>query len=117
MNSTICSRLNSKLEISDYKLIIDHKNGDGRDNRVANLRLATYAQNSQNRKKVSKKCGSKYKGVTFSKKLKKWRAQICFNGIKKHLGYYEDEVAAAKAYDCAALKYHGEFAKLNFPKK
>ncbi|MGD9109599.1 MAG: AP2 domain-containing protein [Phycisphaerales bacterium] len=57
---------------------------------------------------------SKYKGVTFSKKLKKWRAEICFNGIKKHLGYYEDEVAAAKEYDRAAMKYHGRFARLNF---
>ena len=98
-----------------FKPLIDHINGDGRDNREANLRLASYSQNSQNRRKVKKRCKSRYKGVGYSEKLKKWRAQICFGGMKKHLGYYSDEAAAARAYDAAALRYHGRFAKVNFP--
>ena len=104
-------------------MIIDHINGDGRDNRKANLRFADYSQNSQNRRKISLEAGkygdknrysSKYKGVWRDKKSGKWRAQICFRGTKKHLGYYTDEQQAAKAYDKAARKYHREFAKLNF---
>jgi hypothetical protein len=115
--------LNPKLDksdlydISDRSLIIDHINGDGRDNRVANLRQANYSQNSQNRRKISRRCASQYKGVGFSKKMKKWRAQICFGGRKKHLGYYSDKAEAARAYDAAAIKYHGRFAKLNFSKE
>jgi hypothetical protein len=44
----------------------------------------------------------------------KWRAQIMLNGRLIHLGYFTDPVEAAKAYDEAARKYHGEFASLNF---
>ena len=118
--------INSKSEIlnpkqiqnsneQNSKLIIDHINGDGLDNRSANLRVATYSQNSQNRRKSRKGCGSKYKGVWLDKRTRRWRAQICFEGTKKHLGYYDDEAGAGRAYDRAAVRYHEEFAKLNFP--
>jgi hypothetical protein len=98
----------------NQRLIVDHKNGDGRDNREVNLRLADYSQNSQNRGKVRRRCRSRYKGVGYSERLRKWRAQICFRGRKKHLGYYADEAEAARAYDRAARRYHGRFARLNF---
>ncbi len=104
-----------RLKTEDQKYVIDHINGDGLDNRSANLRVATYSQNSQNRRKSRKGCGSKYKGVWLDKRTRRWRAQICFEGTKKHLGYYDDEAGAARAYDRAAVRYHEEFAKLNFP--
>ncbi len=108
------------IQNSNYqntKTIIDHINGDGRDNRQANLRQANYSQNSQNRRKIGRQCGSQYKGMWLDKRTRKWRAQICFGGRKKHLGYYNDEAEAAMAYDAAALRYHGRFAKVNFKKK
>jgi hypothetical protein len=97
-------------------MVVDHINNNGMDNRVANLRAATRAQNIHNRKKFIMKCASKYKGVSWHKHHRKWSAGIGFNNKLMHLGYFHDEIDAAKAYDEAAKKYHGEFACLNFPK-
>jgi hypothetical protein len=96
-------------------MVVDHINNDGMDNRSANLRPATPAQNSYNRKKLSKQCNSKYKGVCWYKGYLKWQARITFEKKRIHLGYFKNEIDAAKAYDEAAKKYHGEFACLNFP--
>jgi len=93
---------------------IDHINGDGLDNRKANLRLATAAQNSRNRRQRRGK-SSKYKGVSFIKPKGKFVAEITCNGKRMSLGHFESEVEAAKAYDETAKKYHKEFACLNFP--
>ena len=99
----------------DDELYVDHINGDGLDNRKANLRAVTIMQNSWNMKKVRRNCWSRYKGVTWNKRRNKWVAQIMTRGETKFLGGFEDEIKAAKAYDEAAKKYHGEFACLNFP--
>ena len=96
-------------------MVVDHIDIDGMDNRSANLRAATRAQNSRNRKKISKPCSSKYKGVSWQKRSLKWHARITFEEKRIHLGYFKNEFDAAKAYDEAAKKYHGEFACLNFP--
>lgn len=100
-------------------LINDHINRNGLDNRKANLRPVTRAQNTLNRlyKFKRKDSPSKYKGVTWHKYTKKWQAQICYAGKHKFVGYFNDEIQAAKAYDAAAIKYHKDFAVLNFPKK
>jgi hypothetical protein len=61
-------------------------------------------------------CGtSKYKGVSWYSRGKKWVAVVQFNKKRHHLGYFTDEIAAAKAYDKKAKVLHGEFACLNFP--
>ena len=93
----------------------DHINGDSLDNRKANLRSATRLQNSWNTRKSQQIGYSKYKGITFRKRRQKWAAQICVDGRRIFLGTFEDETEAAKAYDKAAKKHFGEFAKLNFP--
>jgi hypothetical protein len=94
--------------------IVDHINGNGLDNRRANLRLATIAQNAWNSKKRNPRSG--YKGVWFAGDKGLWRAAIVYHDRRIHLGYFKDKIAAAKAYDAAARKYYKEFARLNFPK-
>jgi hypothetical protein len=97
--------------------VVDHRNGEGLDNRGANLRLATYSQNMANRAKTKKRTSSKYIGVSIEKGCKSWRVAIRVNGKQMWLGSFKNEIDAARAYDCAALKYHGEFARLNFPRE
>ena len=57
---------------------------------------------------------SKYRGVSWDKGLRKWRARICVNGKRISLGLYDDEIEAAKVYDLQAIKSLGESAKTNF---
>jgi hypothetical protein len=95
-------------------MVVDHINRSGVDNRKRNLRAATCSQNNFNKGKRRVKCRSKYMGVSRRKPLEKWRASITVNGKWMHLGYFDSEVEAAKVYDAAAQKYHGEFAALNF---
>jgi hypothetical protein len=95
--------------------LIDHRNGDGLDNRRDNLRLATHSQNMCNRRKTKLKTTSRFIGVYFNRETNKWRAAIKCKGKKIALGRFVNEVEAAMAYDAAAKKYHGRFASLNFP--
>ena len=100
-----------------HNLHCDHINHDGLDNRRGNLRLATNQQNQYNRIKT-KNCVSRYKGVTFYTfpNLKKpWRATITINGKPIYLGLFKTQEEAALRYDTAAIKFFGEFARLNFP--
>lgn len=90
----------------------DHRNGDGLDNQRANLRETTQSQNCANA--ASRGGSSVYKGVTWDRASKRWRAQIMINRKQKYLGTYDDEVQAARAYDAAAREFQGEFARLNF---
>jgi len=95
------------------RMVCDHINHNGLDNRKANLRNCTIKQNSAN-SRPRRNSTSKYKGVAWSKRQKKWFASIQTDGKTIHLGYFDDEIAAGRAYDEAAKKYQGEFANLNF---
>ena len=92
--------------------ICDHINHDGLNNMKSNLRLCTKAENNRNNLKHCKS-SSKYKGITYDKKNKKYRAVIWYNYKFIHLGRYINEIDAARAYNLAAEKYHKEFACLN----
>lgn len=93
--------------------LVDHKDGDGLNNKWCNLRKATHAQNMANMTFTRNKSG--YKGVHQHKATGKWAAQIRINGRNAHIGYYDDPEEAAMAYDKEAMKAQGEFAVLNFP--
>jgi hypothetical protein len=93
-------------------LTVDHANPKlTLDNRRYNLRVATRSQNQTNRKRQSNNT-SGYKGVCFFKPTGRWMAYINVNGKRKHLGYFATKEEAYAAYCVAALKYHGEFARL-----
>jgi hypothetical protein len=91
----------------------DHINGDKLDNRRFNLRVCTHAQNTRNSK--SRGGASQYIGV--HKYYGVWRTQVILDGRIVWRGEFRDEVEAAQARDVAARKYHGRFARLNFPKR
>lgn len=90
---------------------VDHINGVRHDNRRANLREVTPRQNSVNKRKPSHALGSSYKGVT--PKGSKWIAAISYQRKNIHIGIYENEEEAAKAYDLAAISLYGEYARTN----
>lgn len=97
----------------------DHINGDTLDNRRANLRVCTVEQNHANRRKPRHHAGrpttSRYKGVMWVARESAWVAHITVSGQRAYLGRFSDESAAARAYDDAARKHFGAFARVNFP--
>lgn len=90
----------------------DHANGNGLDNRRSNLRKATASQQQYNRRLQSNST-SGYKGVSWHKNLGCWRTRIHVDRKEIHIGIFDDIKDAARAYNEAAIKYHGEFASLN----
>ncbi len=101
------------LQHKDGK-IVDHVNSDGLDNRRSNLRICTKCENNRHRRKsIIRRTASQYKGVTWHKRNQKWMATIRKDRKIYHLGYFEIEIEAAKTYNEAAIKYHGDFACLN----
>lgn len=100
----LVSRVNSISEI------VDHKNRNGLDNRKCNLRVGTKSQNAANR---SNKKGSSSKYLGVKKVRNSWAAGLTHNGKSIYLGCFNNETEAAKAYNRAAIVYHGEFANLN----
>lgn len=100
---------------SDPTAQIDHINGNREDNRWCNLREAEAWQNQGNRKKNACARYSQYRGVCVAKGTGLWTAAINLNGKQNHLGSFQSEEDAARAYDAAAHAKYGRFARLNFP--
>lgn len=90
--------------------IVDHINGNALDNRRANLRFCTHAENSRNRRRASHN-RSGFKGVYLDKRSRKYVAEIVADGRKRYLGCYERPEDAHLAYRTMAEILHGEFAR------
>lgn len=113
-------RENSKLVLMhrfifdlDNDRQVDHIDGNGLNNQRSNLRIVTAAQQSYNKKK-QQNCTSQYKGVTWWSRDGTWKAQIMKNGVNYHLGYFQNELDAALAYDSKSKELHGEHGRRNF---
>jgi len=93
---------------------VDHIDGDRLNNQKCNLRLCSNLENCRNQRKPRIVTSSVFKGVHRHSGNKCWQAAIRHGGKQIYLGVFTDEEQAARAYDEAAKKYHGEFALLNF---
>ena len=100
------------LNVTDPKILVDHKYHNTLDNRKENLRTCTCVENNRNQK-VRKTGTSKYKGVYWNKNNKKWQSSIKFNYVNYYLGVFTNEDEAALAYNNKAKELFGEFACLN----
>ena len=105
-------RMHRVLTDAPAGMHVDHINGNGLDNRRFNLRVCSCSENQRNRgAQVNNTSG--YKGVTWNKASKKWRAYIKKDRKQVQLGFYDSKKRAAIAYNAAAIVLHGKFAILN----
>lgn len=89
--------------------MVDHRHRNTADNRWSEIRPATRSENSRNQK-ITDRNTSGFKGVSWHKRDKRWRAYICVDGKDQHLGYFDAAGLAHAAYRAAAIRLHGEFA-------
>ena len=89
--------------------VVDHINGNTRDNRKSNLRLCSKSQNNMNRNEISK-YRSERVGVCWCKKKNKWRAYITVEAKSIHLGYFDKKEDAIQARIDGEVKYFGDYS-------
>ena len=100
--------------LTGFKQRMNHIDGDGLNNRRANLREAPQSVILQ-RGRLRKNNRTGYRGVCVHGKTGKFRATISRDGTQVHLGCFDSSEEAAQVYDAASINYHGPLARLNFP--
>lgn len=111
-NGKIGSLSRIVMNVTDKSIEVDHINHDKLDNRKENLRICRHNGNGKNQQ-IPKNNTSGHKGVIKAQTEGKWIAQIRANGQLHYLGTFNTKEEAAKAYNKAAKRLHGEFACLN----
>jgi hypothetical protein len=104
--------LHREIAATPKGLHTDHINGNTLDCTRGNLRVCEARENMRNRRR-GRDGADAYKGV--ARQGARWIAQIGIDCTRKYLGSFDTSEQAARAYDAAALRLHGEFARLNFP--
>ena len=97
-------------------MVVDHQNRNKLDNTRANLRVCTHAENARNRGKP-RDASSRFIGVGYDKYSGKYYARLYHEGTSLFVGYYTDEIEAAREHDHKAVEMFGEFAQVNFPEE
>lgn len=110
LHRIIVERMQDGKPLEDGQFV-DHISGDTLDNRRENLRIATKQQNMAN-SRLKKNNTSGFRGVSWQKRDKKWKAEIRIDGKKKFLGNFDKKEDAYKAYCDKAIELYGEFARL-----
>lgn len=105
--------LHRKIMNAEKGQIVDHIDGNVANNRKENLRFVTHGQNMMNKRRKINKKTSKYKGVFFDKRTGKFFAAIKQKGNGQYLGSFPCETRAALAYDAAARRVYGQYARAN----
>jgi hypothetical protein len=103
--------MHREITAAPPRILVDHLNHWGLDNRRSNLVVTGYTHNNHNRSHVESLSG--FRGVV--QERKKWRARIQHSQIERNLGLFNTALEAACAYDAAARGLYGEFAYQNFP--
>jgi hypothetical protein len=104
------------LQLTNPKIQCDHKDRNRLNNQRDNLRIANGTQNHANRKILANKTNtttSLFKSVSWVAKRNCWLAQIGYNNHCIYLGYFKDEIEAAKAYNAKAIELFGEYVNVN----
>ncbi len=96
--------------------VVDHIDANKLNNCRFNLRVCTAAENQFNQRK-RRGSYSQFKGVQYRKKQRRFYVECRFAGTKHWLGFFDDEIEAARAYDRKAVELHGEYARVNFPEE
>lgn len=102
--------------------VVDHRNFNGLDNRTydantdtGNIRPGSSVANSRNRHKWRRKTSSRYKGVSWHRRMNQWSVRIVVDGHRRlWVGAFDSEIQAARAYDRVARDAFGSYALLNF---
>lgn len=94
------------------RMDVDHVDRNGLNNQGSNLRLASRRENASNRG-ATRSGTSGFKGVTWYKKHGNWLSQIRKDGKRHHLGYFQSKIAAAIAFNIAAVRLNGVYAFVN----
>lgn len=105
--------LHREIACAEPGSVVDHINGNGLDNRRENLRGISQSLNNRNLSKRRSATSSRFKGVYWDTDVKRWRAILHVNKRRVYCGVHREEADAARAYNAAAIKHHGEFARLN----
>lgn len=110
-------RMHRQIMDASPGTLVDHWDHDGLNNQRLNLRAANHSQNSANRRMDRAKARSKfgYIGVVQPKRSIVWYGCVRSNSVIYYTAGFRAPEEAARARDELALKYHGEFASLNFP--